>query len=402
MNSRVISEGELITDDDNPDTEREFNDFADSIRQDQTAEGYIKIWKVPLDAEGNPRSNSMQQALLTTVPLGTMSIDDVCNLVKRKFFRQGELRMTICVRGYQKGRRGHRFQNFLTLERENEAEAAPANSTTGDVAAMLRLIQQQSEAAQARTENFMREMMSMQLRAAPVATPTIDPIGMLQQVGTMMTVFQGMFSGMMRPAGAVLEAPDQMGNLIKQLGQLKQAQNLLGMGGNDNSEGGALGIIKAIGPLAAPVLQMMAAQAQNRPMRRKQLPKQPAPTAPVKPAPVVEPAPAPLDPTLILPEESAVKLKDALNELCDMAEQTADPVAAAGLALDLLPDEYDAQVGALVSEPDTFLPKIKLLCPRTAQFPVWFEALREEMARAYEDDPDATGEEDDSENGEEG
>jgi hypothetical protein len=391
--SRVeISEGELMRDDESG-IEAEFADFADSIRADQTAEGYIKIWKVPLDAEGNPRSNSMQQALLTTIPLGTMSIDDVCNLVKRRFFRPGELRMTICVRGYQKGRRGHRFQNFLTLERENEAIEPPSsNSTTGDVAAMLKLIQQSNEAAQARTENFMREMMGMQLRAAPSAPAISDPVAMMQQVGTMMTIFQGMFANMARPAIAPGADSDPIATMVKQIGHLKQLQNALG--GKAEEDSGTLGIIKAIGPLAAPVLQMMAANAQNRPMRRKQLPKQPAPAVP---APVAEPVSTPSAADNVLPEESTVKLKDALNELCDMAESSADPVAAAALALDLLPDEYDAQVGALVSEPDSFLPKIRLLCPRTANFPAWFEALREEMARAYEDDPDAIESEDEAE-----
>lgn len=401
MSSNVILDGELLHDDDNPDLDAEFAAFRDSIAQDQQAEGFIKVWRLPLDKDGNARSNSMQQSELFTLPLGESSIDDLCDRVRRKYMRPDEFKITICVRGYQRGKRGIRFQRIMALERENTDEKPSANNTTGDVAAMLRLIQESSEAAQIRTEAFMREMMMMQ-RAAPVSSApvAIDPIGMLQQVGTMMTVFQGMMSGMMRPPG---EAGDPMSNFVRQLEQMKKVQSLLGVDGGGDKDEGTLGIVKALTPLAKPVLEMLAAQAQAQPMRRRQLPRPaPAPTPqPAKPAPKGAPVqPAPVSPPQrpepeILPEENQVQLKDALNALCDMAARGDNAVTAARLALDMLPEEFDAQVGALVSEPATFLPKLKLLCPRTAGFPEWFEELRSEMALAFEEDPDADPEADD-------
>ncbi len=391
MNSRVITDGELITDDDNPDLEREFHEFADSLRQDHEAQGFIKIWRLPLDAQGNPRSNSMQQSLLCTLPMGNESIDDICARVRRDYIRPGEVRITVCVRGYQQGKRGIRFQKIMTIERENEPEAPKGNSTTSDVATMLRLIQQSNEAAQARTESFMREMMGMMARGPATPAVTTDPIAMMQQVGTMMVAFQGMFANMQGAQRPPATPGGELAGFVQQLEMMKKVNGLLGNGSND-SESGALGIIKAIGPMAAPVLQMLAAQATSKPMKRRALPQPGAPRAPT-PAPTPDPSPEPVPPgATVLNEETAMKLKEALNELCDMAERGEDAVAAAALALDMLPedDDTDAMVGALVSDPASFLPKLGLMLPRTRQFPAWFETLREEMARAYEEDPDTT------------
>lgn len=91
------------------------------------------------------------------------------------------------------------------------------------------------------------------------------------------------------------------------------------------------------------------------------------------------------------------ELRKHLNDLCDLAQEQADPAASADLVLEMLPEEFDAQLSAMVTEPETFQGKIGLICPRCNEFAPWFESLRAALEEEFTDDPDEEEEEEEEE-----
>jgi hypothetical protein len=194
---KTIENGEIVEDtSDNPDLEREFWKFRDELQQDEEAEGFIKVWRLPLDASGKPRSNSMQQSLLFETPIGESSIDDIVARLRKDYIRKGEHSITAQLRGYRRGHRGIKFSKIMTIERENESEPTNHSGQPG-IVELMALMNRNAEQQAARTESFMREMMLMrqQSQSTPVAgIMPQDPVGMMTAIGTMMATFQKMFS----------------------------------------------------------------------------------------------------------------------------------------------------------------------------------------------------------------
>jgi len=384
---KTIENGELVEDTgDNPDLEREFWAFRDELQQDQEAEGYIKVWKLPLDAQGKARSNSMQQSLLFETPIGESSIDDIIHRVRAEYMDPGEYRTTVCLRGYRRGHRGIRFSKIMAIERPREkAREQSQNGGQPGIADLLQIMTRNAEQQAARTEAFMREMMNMQ-RQQPVAAPaSFDPVQMMGQVAAMMGVFQGMM-GKMAPALPSPEAASPVKQLIETIQVMKQLKGAMG-DGDGEKDSNVLSVIQALTPLAKPALELMAqnqratAAAPAAPRRAR---------APAAPAIIPEPG-APVAAS-IENEDSDMglaELREHLNSLCDYAAQDADPETVADLLMDILPEEFDARLSAMVTDPSTFQSKLSLILPRTSQHAVWFERLRVVLEADFTADPDA-------------
>lgn len=381
MNTRIIQDGELLRDGDDADLESAFAEFRDSVATDEQGQGFIKVHKLPVDANGVARANSMKQTHLITLPIGQCTIDDLLERVRQDFMEPGE-EITIRVSGHRVGERGVRFNKIFSIKRA-KGTTQPPPGTSPDIAQLMRMMREEAQSNSDRTERFMREMLTMQAqRAAAPAAPATDPIAMMQQVGVMMGIFQTMMGNMRAPADAA--ASDPFAQMVKNLEAMKRMQNLLG-GGKSDDDGGTLGLIKAIAPMATPVLQMMAKGAQTP----RRIARQPAP-APA-PHPTVT-AGAPVEEPITEQEESddmfILQVKQMLNELVQVAESGGDAAAAAELVLDAVPDEHDEALCSLVSDPERFLPKISLLAPACKDHAAWFEELRKHIAAAYLQDPD--------------
>lgn len=78
-----------------------------------------------------------------------------------------------------------------------------------------------------------------------------------------------------------------------------------------------------------------------------------------------------------------------LKQLVTFAEQNADPAEVSALILDTLPedDTLDSALYNLLQSATSFK-RLKLLVPEIGMHEAWFERLRVEMLKAYEE-PDA-------------
>ena len=74
MNSRLIEDGVYTDEAGDPDLESAFREFSESIREQDNAEGTIKVYRVPLDAQGKPRSNTLQYSMLFDAPVDGVDI----------------------------------------------------------------------------------------------------------------------------------------------------------------------------------------------------------------------------------------------------------------------------------------------------------------------------------------
>jgi hypothetical protein len=168
---------------------------------------------------------------------------------------------------------------------------------------------------------------------------------------------------------------------------------------DDNS---TMGIIKAVAPAGLQLLAALATKNNQQPVAQIPVaagPKQlsaprPLPSTKivenVAPSPPLENVAAPTAPESPIIGEHAMlaALKPALIQLVDMAQANAPAKDTAELLADMLPEEYDEQIFNLVQSPVAFA-RLKLLNADVGKYAEWFEALRVEMLKLY-DDPDTT------------
>lgn len=390
-----------------PDLEAEFDELREALNNAEKG-GKVNVYRVPLDDSNNPMPNAKHQIQLFSFPVGQMDLENVIAKVKRDYMLPTENFITIRLIGVQPGLRGTRFNRIVTIQRANSENKS---STSGpenreSVAAILRAIQETNSQQLQYWQAFFQRTQPQQGQKDP-----------LEMAIAMMSVMAQMVGNLSKGAPATA-AP----TLLEQIQTMKALKDLSGelIGdsnmGDDNS---VAGILKAVTPLALPVLQTMAAQAPARPPLQGSL-AAPRPVAPisrpnapvftgapeimpqsVNPSPPVESA----RPNVIhLPDEGKKEMRPEnseksmltqligfINDVLVLAEKNVEPSLAAEIILDSLSgvgdgdDEKVTQKLLELLDDDKWLKKIVALEPKANVFSVWLTSVRDSILAQFEE-----------------
>lgn len=388
---RLTVDGEFLSAQDaaDPDTAREFEELIDSMRETESADAWITVMRIPLDAMGNALPNTKGASQLFAEVMGTSTIQDLVERVRRDYIRPGENSITIRIIGKQQGKSGLKFNKVVKVERPNKPAAESQKETAADIARVVMDMQRASD------ERLERALQSMSTRIVP-ATAAADPI---VQMTNMMTAMGGMMGAMMagRPmggpaAGGGASATTELLGLVTVL----QKIGVVGGGPIEEKEEGLGDIIKSV---AGPALSFFAAQKQNENIRLAQgsrVTRRLAP--PANPAPPKEtPAEVPAADTTNNAGQPAnakeipmelQKLNAALNTVLDLADKGRKPADVAKLVLNSIPEEDDSSFYDQIAD-DDFVSNCELLNERVTAHRAWFEELRTEMISLFSPDDTA-------------
>lgn len=394
MNNRtVVEDAVLLTAEDqlDGDTAAEFASFIDDMNSTENADAWITVMRIPTDARGTPLPNSKHMGQLFHEPLGTSSVNDVIERIRREFIRVGENSITVRIIGKQQGMRGLKFNRIYTIEKPNKAGPVGAESS---IERMLELMQQNARDQAERTENFMREIMSVQATAR--IAPAVDPFEqMVKMMGVMAPIMAAVAGRPIAPGGG------GAADLLATAKALKEVNGLFGGGSNNDSGGDTMSTIKAVAEAVAPGLKFMAAKAEAEKMsladRLRRLPppaprELPPPPPPVRPKPSPPNKAAPVSSNNATPEGEDVNLKEMRENLVALAAMRDEGQSAADVAklvVDNAEDDQLEKLYELASDTD-FVAKAKVMAPTAiAGRENWFESLRVAICDEYETDPDA-------------
>lgn len=396
MNGRgIIEEGVLLTAEDqlDGDTAAEFASFIDDMNSTDHADAWISVMRIPVDARGAPQPNSKHMGQLFHEPLGTSSVNDVIERIRRDYIRPGENSITVRIIGKQQGKQGLKFNRIYTIERANNKPAGEPGARDG-IAELGRMLLDMQRATDERFERM------MQMRPA---TAVVDPIDqMVKVMGVMAPIMAAVAGRPVTPGGGASD-------LLSTVKTLKEASALFG-GGNAEPASDVMGTVKAVAEAIGPGLKFLANKSEVEKLgaveRVRSLPP-PAPraaqspTIPRQPAPP-KPAPSPRDPgqgtipnnkagAPKAPEVEDVNLKemrDNLLAVAAMADEGQSPQAVAEMMVDNVEED---QLEALYQRAAdvNFIGQCRTICPTAiAGREQWFEDLRKAIVAQYEESPD--------------
>lgn len=389
---RRIVDGEFIegaTTTDDPDLNQAFWDFRNAIEQEANAGGSIAVFEVPTDAVGAPRPTSIQRPKLFTVPVGSFTLDDICDRVLREFVEPGG-KIMIQLLARKDGERGIKMNKLVSLRRGRES--AQPQGASGEIAQLMRVMNEQR--AQDRAD-----MQRMLEQVSANRGPPVDP---MQQAMALTATITNLATGIVAKAAPAPTAPAEsmVQSMTAMLGLMKMMREFSGDGAP--KQDASSGILENIRALAAPLLTAKATQEERALVHEKRMlmHERSNPPAPVTPA--EEPQKTEFQPTAAPSAPSAAKdeakmkllavLKEGLPMIVSLAKgpKPADPAETAKLVLKNLPEDEQAlndAFYALVQDPPAeFLGQLAVVCPEVREHAEWFEAFRQ--ALLVEFDPD--------------
>lgn len=391
--SQGIIEAEFIGADElhDPDLNQAWFEFQSSINEEANSSGSIAVFEVPMDERGVGRPKTLNKAKLFTCPVGTATLDDICDRVREEFMLPGK-RMMIQLLGTIQGQKGIRLNRMISLVKANPK----TTEETGSIAALLKVMQEQR--AQDRLE--MREMISaLATRQQTTITPAVDP---LQLALTMTEKLAGLAGALNRPGG-VAGAPggDMFQQMQSMMLMMTTMKKFFGGGGDfgdapkkDDESFGA--IISAVKEIAVPLLTSHAAQAQAAAAHQKRLlmqtPPPPPPSTSTDANDIGEepatPSEAELEAAKAAKKETRMKLISelslALPTFVRLASENAKPEDVARLALSSMPDnqEMNDALHDFLSEEDC-VKNLGMIDAQVLPHHEWFEALRAAMLASF-------------------
>jgi hypothetical protein len=403
MSDERITYAELMpssTDSLDPDAEASFQDWAEALGESRSAY-IIRAYRLPTDKDGRIQGNasSGQMISLGAWPLDSIKYDELIELLRNEYMLPGTSVMAVRLMVTQEGSRGVKKNQIVQIQRALRG-AAHGTVPTKDSAAELMRAMQENNAV------MMQQFQQMMRMSQPVApAQPVDPMdSMVKMMGIFMPLVTAL-AGRPQPAGL------GMGEMVDVILKLKDLS-----GGNDsgNDSDGAdmIGMIKAIAPLAQPVLTTFAANAQaqaahaveraNNPQRQLAPPVAPGQRREINPQPSVSIS-KPVNPVSASPQGMTyfegnevpmfmLQIRPQIQQLCDLAAQVPqpDPVEVAKMALDSIPEEHDDKLGDLLFN-ENFMKWLAMLDSRVNDHRQWFDTLHVTMKNAFAD-PDSPAE----------
>lgn len=383
------------------DTREAYDDLVAGL-DSTTDEVSIRVHRLPMDDKNNASPNLGQQIYLFSAPVGLYKYEEIISRVKNEFMAPDEKLIAIRVACYRTGRQGAVFNRIIRIQKE--FYKTPAIHGQSETQAVL-------QAIQAMMQQNAQLMQAIMHRPEPVHVVPADPI---DQLGKLMGALGPMLTAMTgRP---LVSEVVQQKSFVDQLIELKKVKEVMGGLFEDDSGGGiddgdsTAAILRALAPLAMPLVQAIKHQnanaaavphaqqpmAQNPPILPVQtapqeiLPIQNTASAPARFEWPTEAISSPVAEAPILPplEEPTVfaQLRPQLEALAAMAAEGADPVATAKEALSMLPEneDIDAQLYRLLSDPKC-IDKLALIQAKVNEHRPWFEQLIAAMLADFSD-----------------
>lgn len=385
---RIIEEAELLPRmggevGGDMDTEQTFDDLRESLASSETPQT-LWVYRVPTDDQGNVMSNAKVFHLFSA-PINRYSLEEIVSRVRAEFMRD---RISVCIRlsVSEKGKSGLRLNRMLMVERGEQKAAEVQGGQLHDVAgAISSAIANSNKMTLAMFESIMARM----TERPAIAAPAVDP---MQQTMAMMAAMTGMVRSLVptgvqgaptaAAGGGMLEMINSMRALKKLSGELGGGA---GGGGDDDDPDSLQNILKAGAPYVTLLSQVVARQPVQRmpPPARRRLAKPAAETA----APPVAETPPQNTATAAAPEvdQMFAQLRPQLVALCESANENGDPVEAAKLVVQMIPEGSDIenQLLLFLEGDHTWFPQMCAIYPGCAQHQEWFGKLRAAILEEY-------------------
>jgi hypothetical protein len=389
MNARTIVEGEYLdaSGADDPDLNQAFWDFAESIKQEADAGGSVAVFEVPTDANGTPRPTTYNKTKLFTVPIGSCTLDDICDRVLREFVEPGG-KIMIQLLARKNGERGVKMNKMIPLKRSKFT----GNENTGNAGQIENLMRMMNE-QRARDLADMRSMIE-QTRA-----PSIDPMTQALSITAKLTEMAvAMKSGTVVGAAPATDPNAMMTQMmgIMMTGMMKKF--MAGMDGSDKPQATENNSwLKEIAELAKPLLEARAVAEKTNLVNAQRMLRHEA-SAPAAQAPPANESASTDAPPIHTPtpkEQNDMKLLALLNSALPMlidgiVLKNGSATDTAKLLMDEIPEDdaglNDALYQLIQSPAQEFNAKLCLADKRAADHAPWFESLR--VALLSEFDPD--------------
>lgn len=378
---------------DDTDTENAWSQWGEDLKTAQ-AKGIIRVARIPMNDDGSPNLTKKGQVQLMSVAHDQYNYDDLLDVIRNKFMKPGET-MAVRLTGMRQSGTNAGvvpFNRIVMVSRSNEPLHGGAEERSTQLGEVLAAMQAQ-QTAQA---TMLREILAP--KVAETHPPKRDILETIAVIG-------GIISPLLAPVlAAMIARPKEKSDMAGMIDALVKLKSITEGGGNassDADDNSTLGIIKAVAPAGLQLLAALASKNTQQPVAQIPVaagPKQLAAPRPLPSPKTVESA-APVQPLENVAAPTAVEspimgepamlaaLKPVLIQLVDMAQANAPAKDTAELLADMLPEEYDEQIFNLVQSPVAFA-RLKLLNADVGKHADWFEALRVEMLKLY-DDPDA-------------
>lgn len=358
------------------DQDRAFDEFLSLSDQERSG---INVWvyAMPTNERGETINGAKLEWLMTE-PIDKYSQDELFRLIQTKWMREGEpfLWVRLMVR---RARGAGVMKNMLFKLRALPKETTPARNG-GDVPTILEAMSKMLQEQQARQDAFIARL------AAPAAQPA-DPMAMMRGTIELLTPLLAIAAGGGR--AAPVDPFAQMKGVADAMRSLNDLRSDLGGGGGEGSDSGMAGILKAMAPMAAPALQLLA-NMTTKPGN--------AGAAHVAPIPMQGAPPAAPPPQISQPEPDAMPeikqrnpTRDELKSLGEKLDKVAqlmgraDTTTCANVLLDDVPEEIDQWLFDQLSATD-WLGKLEMVAPAVKGKERFFSDIRDEILRIYQSD----------------
>jgi len=382
-----------------PDLESAYDQWREDLGKSQTV-ATLRVYRIPTNEKGDPVPNARNQAELFSAALDLYTFDEVINRVRREFMPQGMAVTTVRLMGTKKRSEnspgGIVFNQIVTVEKAaNEGNAQTKEST----AELMRVIQ---ESAQRQME-MLERVMGNRVQSDPLDNMAKLGALMTTMMTPLLTAIGGGGRSSMKELMEMLVIAKNLGGgdggglktRLEEITLLKSLATELGGGeGSDDGDTPA-GIIKAVSPLAGPIMETIAAfqknQAESKALAREQLatrkrltrvtdttdanrPRDPGRSSAVAESPAKKSeTPQGAASSVNNEDEFMLKLiREQLHTLTDVAAENGDPVPLAAMLIENIPEEYDEKVLAFL-ENKNCIAVLESLHPKVKEHRAWFE-----------------------------
>lgn len=389
MGVKVIEHADVI-DVDNDDTPRLDDDaqfayetFRDALTQSQSP-GTIRIYRLPMNEQNIPVSNSGSQIYLDSVPMDRYEFDGLISMLRTKFMRPGEDLLPVRLMGMIQGKRGVAFNRIVIIQRINDATPNVPATTAPDPSTLLRAFAEMQERSAQRMEALFERM------TARPSAPALDPMSQMTGLITALAPILAAAAGRPVPAS---DGGSAVSNMKELFALMQMSREMFANGGtpkteDDDSDDGMTGVLKA-GLNALPSL----VQAINSRPQVIQVPASasgqamlPPPQQPARPPQNIrQPNQAANIPSQNQPtpeqQQMIAELIKNLNQMNDILDANAasnspqpDAAALAEAFAEQFPDDQIDRLGFLLDRPDLFEYMSKL-APRITAHADWWRAF---------------------------
>jgi hypothetical protein len=405
MSSEVL-DGELLTDARDGIDEQQaykFEEFRSSAAG-QDSSLLITVYRQPSNPDGTAVANGKLQYMFQ-LPVDQLTREQILDKVSREYMADSDRYWYVRIHIRQPGKRGILFNELCTILKQPKLID---NSPSGQDASVLGAVGKMLADAQTRTDALFSRLLEAQKPVQQVNPIELFMLGQKQSA----EMFKDIASAMRPASPGIAGTPGEGGleGLLKQIMVMKQISEFMGGGVGAAAAAGGSGsdiaeIIKAVGPIAAPFMSIVAAQLAAR-TGKTPPPNQPRLAAP-NPADVPTPAPgaasaqtppaaestaAPIAVKEQEPKRDMAKEDRMLFAMRDQLGQLADaialnpPIESVGAQiLEHLPEEYDETFYTVLAQENWF-ERLSAVQNKLQPHKEWLSKLRDYIIASYTTD----------------